>query len=382
MYFDLDTYLKVLRRASAEPYHPRRRKLTWAFAILFPVLAIWDSVFFAMDHIFFPGFRRVEVRTPVFIVGSARSGTTNIHRLLAGDERFSYFRTWQILLPSILQKKIVGWIAAFDRRWLRGAIDARINDRQDRAFAKARRMHDWRLDGAEEDGFLGLHTCGSGTLSVIFPYSRMLEHLNDLDRAATPRQRRRILRFYEGCVKRQLYCDGGEKILLSKNPAFISRMRSLLEVFPDLKFIYTVRHPYETIPSLVNMLQKGWRAMGAAEEDIEDSVAWLRESGVEGYRYAVEVLDSLPEDAYAVSSFGDLVAQPRATIEEIYARFGWEITPAYSRFLEGQQERARAYESQHRYEPGLGPPRDVLHVELAELFERFGWEKEGEAPVA
>ena len=295
MYFDLKTYVSVFRRAFREPYQRRRRRLTWALAILFPLLAAWDAVFLALDHVFFPGFRRVEVKTPVFIVGSARSGTTNIQRLLSGDERFSYFRTWQILLPSILQKKIVAWIAGFDRQRLGGALEARLNARQDRALGKARRMHDWRLDGAEEDGFLGLHTFGSGTISVIFPYNRMLEHLSNLDRKATPRQRRRVLRFYDGCVKRQLYFDGGDTILLSKNPGFTSRMRSLLEVYPDLKFICPVRHPYETIPSLVNMLQKGWLAMGADPADVEDAVEYLRVSGIESYRYAFEVLDSLPE---------------------------------------------------------------------------------------
>jgi hypothetical protein len=376
MYFDFRTYRRVFARALREPYQPRRRKITWALMLLFPVLALWDAVFFALDHVFFPGFRRVEIRTPVFIVGNARSGTTNIHRLLSGDERFSYFRTWQILLPSILQKEIVGAIARIDRRFFGGAIEARINGRQDRALAKARRMHDWRLDGAEEDGFLHLHTCGSGTISVIFPYNPMLEGLSNLDEKATPAERERQLRFYEGCVKRQIYFDGGDKILLSKNPAFVGRMQSLLERFPDLKFICPVRHPYETIPSLLNMLKKGWLAMGADPRDVDVAVEWLRRQGIETYLHAFEVLDAMPDDRYAIPTFGELVSAPRATVESIYERFGWEITPDYARFLDAQQARARAYQSGHRYDPGLGPPRETLHEELGPLFERFGWEME------
>jgi len=384
MYFDFDTYWRVFRRAFREPSGGRRRRLIWALAIGFPLLAVWDAIFFALDHVFFPGFRRVEVETPVFIIGNARSGTTNLFRLLSGDARFSYFRTWQIILPSIVQKKIVAALARFDRRWLGGALEARINGRQDAALAKARRMHDWRLDGAEEDGFLHLHTCGSGTISVLFPYNSMLSHLGDLDSKATARQRRRQLGFYTACVKRQLYfegrrADGGgkaPKILLSKNPAFTFRMRSLREAFPDAKFICPVRHPYETIPSLINMLQKGWIALGADSRDIEESVEWLRRSGIETYRYAFEVLDELPEASYAVPEFGDLISQPRTTIEKIYARFDWQITPEYARFLDAEQEEARGYTSGHRYEAGLGPPREQLHEELAPLFERFGWEKE------
>ena len=83
-----------------------------------------------------------------------------------------------------------------------------------------------------------------------------------------------------------------------------------------------------------------------------------------------------PRDSYAVVPFGDLISQPRATVEQIYANFGWEITPQYSRFLDTQQETARAYNSEHRYEAGLGPPRETLHAELSHLFERFGWEQE------
>lgn len=387
MYFDFDTYRRVFRRAFREPAGRRRRRLVWALAIGFPCLAIWDAIFFALDHVFYPGFRRVEVVSPVFVVGNARSGTTKIHRMLAGDERFSYFRTWQILLPSIVQKKIVAAIARFDRRWLGGAIDARITGRQDAVLGKARRMHDWRLDGAEEDGFLHLHTCGSGTISVLFPYNAMLSNLTDLDECASARQRRRQIEFYRGCVKRQLYFEGArgpgeggeEKILLSKNPAFTFRMRSLLEAFPDLKFICPVRHPYETIPSLINMLQKGWVALGADAGDIDEAVEWLRGNGIETYRRAFEVLDALPEEARAVPEFSDLVSQPRATVEKIYARFGWKITPEYARFLDAEQEMARDYASGHHYEPGLGPPRDPLHAELAPLFERFGWQREDDS---
>ncbi len=385
MYVDLANYFYTVRRALREPRDSRRRKLVWSIALLYPIVAAIDFVCFALDHLLFPGFRRIEVRRPVFIVGGARSGTTHTHRLMAADgERFSYFKTWEILLPSIVQKKLIHAIGALDRRVLGGSLEARLQGRQDRALGKARRMHDWRLDGAEEDGFLGLHTFGSGTISVIFPYTRMLEHLSNLDRKATPRQRRRVLRFYDGCVKRQLYFEGrraesgdaAPKILLSKNPAFTFRMRSLREAFPDAKFICPVRHPYETIPSLINMLQKGWIALGADSRDIEESVAWLSRNGIETYQHAFEVLDELPEESYAVPEFGDLISQPRTTIEKIYARFGWQITPEYARFLDAEQEEARGYTSGHRYEAGLGPPREQLHEELAPLFERFGWEKE------
>ena len=235
-------------------------------------------------------------------------------------------------------------------------------------------MHDWRLTGAEEDGFLSLHTFGSGTLNVIFPYGRELAHLNDLDTLASPRHRRRWLDFYEGCVKRQLYWEGRHLVFVSKNPGYAKKVRSLRERWPDARFIFPVRHPAETTPSLINMLVKGWQAMGCDERDVADSAEWLKENQVDAFAHAFEFLDTLPESDFAVVTFQELVSEPRAAIEKIYTRFGFEISEEYAAFLEDQQARSRAYESQHRYDAdALGIPRSVVRERLGHLYERFGW---------
>ncbi len=43
MYFDFDTYWRVFRRAFRETSGGRRRRLTWALAVGFPLLALWDA---------------------------------------------------------------------------------------------------------------------------------------------------------------------------------------------------------------------------------------------------------------------------------------------------------------------------------------------------
>ena len=71
-----------------------------------PSVATFHALCFFLDPILFPGLRRVEVRTPVFIVGHARSGTTLLHRLLSKDAaRFSAFLLYELFFPSLLQKK-------------------------------------------------------------------------------------------------------------------------------------------------------------------------------------------------------------------------------------------------------------------------------------
>ena len=54
----------------------------------------------------FPGYREVEIRDPVHVVGIPRSGTTYMHRALAAHPGFTSLRKWELLLaPSVTKKK-------------------------------------------------------------------------------------------------------------------------------------------------------------------------------------------------------------------------------------------------------------------------------------
>ena len=374
MYFSVQTYFRVFGRALRERSSRRRRRRVILLLVAAPLVAAFDALCLALDHVFFPGFRRKRVEAPIFIVGNARSGTTQLHRLLAADEEtFFYFRTWEILCPAIVQKKFVHLVGRLDQRWNGGRLAGYFGAREDAALEKARRMHDWRLTGPEEDGFLELHLFESGTLTVLFPYVRELGLLGSLDRAE-PRRRRRRLRFYEGCIQRQLYMQPGLPVFLSKNPGFVMRLRSLAEYFPTARFICPVRNPGETVPSLINMLRKGWIAMGCDAADVEEGTDWVRDLQIDGYRYAFEVLDSLPREQVAIVSFADLTERPAAAVASIYERFGLELSAGYREFLASEQAVSREYRSAHHYDPGeLGPTGQELESRLGPLYDRFGW---------
>ena len=70
----------------------------------------------------------------VFVIGHARSGTTLVHRLMSQDEgRFSFFVLYEMYFPSLLQKKVIRALAAFDRRWLGGFFERRVRTRVKRS---------------------------------------------------------------------------------------------------------------------------------------------------------------------------------------------------------------------------------------------------------
>src|SRR5262249_21447043 len=106
--FGFDVYTIVARAVLADRATPKRLLVHGGLLCVLPAWALANALCMKLDAWVFPDFRRHPVRSPVFIVGNPRSGTTLLHRLLCGDtERFVYFRTWEILLPSLVQRKLV-----------------------------------------------------------------------------------------------------------------------------------------------------------------------------------------------------------------------------------------------------------------------------------
>lgn len=147
----------------------------------------------------------------MFIIGHARSATSLLHRLMCGDDRtFSWVMMYEMLLPSILQRELVRGIARQDARWFGARLATRLHAWEDRVFAKGRQMHPMNLDGPEEDEFLLTLTFCSATVAMIFPYIGALD-----------------------------------------SPMFSCKVRALLEVFPDARFVVMMRNPCETIPGIL-----------------------------------------------------------------------------------------------------------------------------------
>ncbi len=49
--------------------------------MMFFTLYVIKTITLSLDAIFFPGFKNVEIKQPVFIIGHPRSGTTFMHKL-------------------------------------------------------------------------------------------------------------------------------------------------------------------------------------------------------------------------------------------------------------------------------------------------------------
>jgi len=376
-YFDFSNYFKMLRLAWGERNGAARRYSLFVLLVPVPLVSSFHAICFMLDGVFFPSLRKAEIRKPVFVIGHARSGTTLVHRLMSRDEsRFSSFMLYELYFPSLLQKKMIRFFARVDREHLAGRIAKRVRRWEDDHYAAIRGVHEMGLTQPEEDDLVFYYSLASGFWITKMPYMGDLDFYY-VDRWSE-RKRKRLMRFYVDCIRRQLVLNGTDRVHLSKNPIFAGRVEALIEAFPDARIVVPVRNPNETIPSLLALLQSGWKRLGWDAERVNRCLGIIAEQSFHTYRYPLEVLSQHPETARAVVDYRELLADPVATIGQVYRELGIEMSADYRETLESDGVRSRKHVSTHSYSlEEFGLDGDEIRTQLTDLFERFGWDRDG-----
>ncbi|MBI1726134.1 MAG: sulfotransferase [Candidatus Rokubacteria bacterium] len=376
MYFDLRTYFRFLYLAFFRAKDCHFRLPAWRvvrlllFFSLFPVFELFTAICLLLDHVFFPGFRRLELPKPLFIVGPHRSGTTYLQRLLARDDaQFFSLRFLEIVFPSILQTKAIaalGRLLGRRKERLKAAI-RRHEARRLGSFSAV--MHEMSLFEPDEDELLLIHTFS--TLSLLFlVHASELEWLMYFDEKASHKDRKRIMRFYRACLQRQAYCHGGTRILLSKAPYNCFRIDSLYRYFPGCRQIYTIRNPLEAVPSMLDMARAVWQSAAAMEGFPLQAGAYDVIKAM--YRYPLARFAEADAASYEYVVYDTLLQHPSAVVRAMYEKFGYELREPFQKILEAEDEKQRAYRSPHEYSlDQFGISREQILRDFRAIFARF-----------
>lgn len=331
-----------------------------------------------LDEVFFRGYRDVEIKQPIYIVGNPRSGTTFLQRLLAMDQdTFISMRTWEMLLaPSITARKVLWAVSALDSRL--GSPLARLLGMLEEGWQEDNVVHRIALRAPEEDEYLLVHIFS--TLKI-WLYVAMLDEAEPytyFDSQMPDEDKERIMSFYKRCLQRHLYAHGeGGPHYLAKDPHFSPWVDTLYRTFPDAKIIYVARNPLDMIPSFVSLKEREWQLLGNPTEEYTCR-AYALDMARHWYTYPLERLDQAPRDSSAVVNFNDLVTDAREVVTEIYERFGLELSPAYDAILRRATRRARRHESEHEYSlQEMGLSREQIVSEYEQVFERFAFDTRG-----
>lgn len=319
---------------------------------------------FLLDEIFFRRYRQTEIREPVFIVGAPRSGTTYLHRLLAADDRYTTFATWECLFaPSITERRLWSGLAAADRA-IGGPLATLCRRLGRSVFGWINDKHPLGLTEPEEDYFCFLPVLCCFVLIVPFPEARWVWRMGTFDRDVPENEKRRLLRWYRRCVQKHLYAHGPERIFLSKNAAFAGMVGSLAAEYPDARFVICERDAMDVIASQFNSLTDGLRLFGVRPDD---AAFRRRLLGCLDFYYAN--LDTLrrrlPPSRVVTAPMAELGRDPQGLVRRLYSRLG--LTPGAA--LEARLETASRGRARHV--PAVAPPLSAWGIDRGEVMHRF-----------
>lgn len=347
----------------------KRAALLLFLFLVYPFWNIYIKLGLLLDPILFPDLKHLYTPDPIFIIGNYRSGSTFFHRLLLRDPQFTCLKAWEIYFaPALTHRKLISWALKLSAKIgspLQKAVRA-FDDLMNEIYP----MHKTGLHTYEQDSQIFYHTWSSFNIFAIFPFPELARRYIYYDQAVSDRERRVQFSFYRKVLRRHLYNHPGQRYL-SKNPDFSPAVETLLQQFPNAKFINLVRTPEEMVPSAVNLWASNWKAYGSPVDGFP-LVDVIKEYARHWYYYPHKILAPLGSERYQTVCFDDLIYDPKAEVTRVYENFGLPVSAEMLEILAEETVKARNYSNGGSYPIAeMGLDLDELRQEFAPFLEEY-----------
>ncbi len=310
--------------------------------------------------------------SPIFIIGHWRTGTTLVHELLALDPRLTAPTTLDCFAPSHVL--LTGWLL---RKLPFLLPTARPMDCMPVGW-----------DRPQEDEFALVNLgYGSPYEMLAFPNRRSAGRpfmtLQGLTPSEVAAWEAGLLRFMRQTALRTGRKQSTQRVarLVLKSPPHTGRLRTLVHLFPNARFIHMVRHPVDIFASTMRLWHALCRTHGLHRPEFGaiGNVPSMRD-------YVLETMDLLygdfsaavaeiPPRHFCEVKYEDLVRAPMQELRRIYEHLELgsvaEVEPKFAAHLNALADYTP---NQH-----LISDRDRMDVvkHWAWYFDRHGYERRG-----
>jgi hypothetical protein len=319
-----------------------------------------------------PEILRQKVAQPIVITGLQRTGTTLLHRMMASDPDTRSLRSWEavnpapFLNPGSFIKAEVAKVRA-DTRISMAKLSAKILSYLSPDFYA---VHPIEVDSQEEDvlllDFSFLSTVPESLLKVP-GYARWLENQDYLP----------AYKYMRDLLKLLQWQKPGTRWIL-KTPHHLEHTETLLEVFPDAKFVQLHRDPCTALASFCSMIAHSRGVLSDIVDPVEIARHWLRKQ-LRMIDASMKVRATALNKKFFDVFYYDLIRDPVCEIRKVYEFLG----VPFSKKIEEIMEKARQSNIQYKYGRHIysledfGLEKEKVKKKFAEYCETYRIKEEG-----
>ena len=282
------------------------------------IAAKMDSLRMAGQHLLIeqalreaPEIEQTALPSPIFLIGWMRTGTTFAHRLLAQDPDTRTMPYWESMFP--VPPKVGNDQRAAELDRVLGQLQA--------ISPNYEAIHPMGAEEPEECVALFTNVFRTLQYNVQYRVPSYVEWLRAQDPRIAYGQYKQQLQLV------QYHRPHGKRFAL-KDPTHSVFVDTILELFPDARFVFTHRDPAKTVSSLCS-LYAYTRALFSDDVDPQVLGPELLNSYLpETLERAVAQLDRLPPGRVAHVRAPELFADPIGAMEKAYADLGIELSEA------------------------------------------------------
>lgn len=300
--------------------------------------------------------------TPLFVIGHWRSGTTHLHNLLGRLPGHTYPTVFQAVFPTcfLSADRFLPQLTA----GLMGGTRTYDNVKQG-----------W-YEAAEDEIALAKLTGLSPYVAFMFPeqaakYERYIDFLE-----CGTAEKEKWKEAFRYLLKKIMLQTGGDRVIV-KSCTHTARIRLILEMFPDAKFVHIHRHPYEVFASTLHMRSHtDWENFFHLP-DTDPELVRRTQTLALGQRIFERVIEDrnlIPSGNYIELSYEELCGHEMAHIERIYSQFGM---PGWDRAVPVLEQYVQGLKGYKRNKLSLDPrSRDEIYEWWKPAFDAFGYSRE------
>lgn len=300
---------------------------------------LWFEALMA-DH---PEIDRIELAPPVIVVGSMRSGTTRMQRLLACDPAFSALRLYEAQCPVPGPRSIAARAS--------GRADPRITQ-VGRALRLLASINPAILNAhptgpLEVDEELGLNeqSLSGALIEAQRRVPSFARHCEQVDQTPAYTRLHRLLKlrtWFEGSDPSRPY--------VLKTPQHLQDLAALHSTFPDAKLLFLHRDPVQLVASGASL---AWNQMVIQSDDVDPhwiGQEWLHKTE-NRLNVATNVRRGIPARHQFDLGFEEVNRDWRFAIARVYRFLDRDLRPEAMAAMEAYVRRAAAEHgySRHRY---------------------------------